>query len=491
MGLPDRQASTDSLSQSFSKESNPYINTIALRKEAQTLLQAAVRIVWGPWTLALFLAVGLRCSLGSGFFQLFGVRRWWRGTLGGLGAKNRTEGGLSPLETLSTALASTVGTGSIVGVATAITWGGPGAIFWMWVSAFLSAMTGWTEKALSVLVRRRRNGAWEGGPMVWLEEKGLTGAARSFALFTALAALGMGDMVQANSLAAAVETSAGIPPLATGLVTAAACGLVLMGGVQGVGRLCEKLVPVMAVLFLAGGCVTLFHARGEIPEALLLILRSALTPEAAQGGLMGSAVRWGVARGVCTNEAGLGSTALVHCSSANTDPVREGYWGILEVFLSTFVICTITALAVLTSDAYRSGTALTGAALSVAAFTEGLGRAGPGFVALCLAVFAFSTLLGWCWYGCCGVRYLLSERWEKRYRLLFLACIVAGSVARLEAVWQFSDICNGLMAWPSLIALLIYAPQVLPLLREENGGNVGTGKQKPDAGVKNRQDISG
>ncbi|MCD8085035.1 MAG: alanine:cation symporter family protein, partial [Clostridiales bacterium] len=197
------------------------------------------------------------------------------------------------------------------------------------------------------------------------------------------------------------------------------------------------------------------------------------------------------ARGVCTNEAGLGSTALVHCSSANTDPVREGYWGILEVFLSTFVICTITALAVLTSDAYRSGTALTGAALSVAAFTEGLGRAGPGFVALCLAVFAFSTLLGWCWYGCCGVRYLLSERWEKRYRLLFLACIVAGSVARLEAVWQISDVCNGLMAWPSLIALLIYAPQVLPLLREENGGNVGTGKQKPDTGIKIRQGKSG
>ncbi|MCD8367742.1 MAG: alanine:cation symporter family protein, partial [Clostridiales bacterium] len=160
------------------------------------------------------------------------------------------------------------------------------------------------------------------------------------------------------------------------------------------------------------------------------------------------------------------STALVHCSSANTDPVQEGYWGILEVFLSTFVICTITALAVLTSDAYQSGAALTGAALSVAAFTEGLGQAGTGFVALCLAVFAFSTLLGWCWYGCCGVRYLLSERWERWYRILFLACIVAGSVARLEVVWQLSDVFNGLMAWPSLVALLLYAPQVLALLRK-------------------------
>ncbi len=433
------------------------------------MLQAAVRIVWGPWTLALFLAVGLYCSVGSGFFQLFGVRRWWSGTLGALTAKGRTEGGLSPLETLSTALASTVGTGSIVGVATAITFGGPGAVFWMWASAFLSAMTGWTEKALSILVRRRRNGAWEGGPMVWPAETGLPTAAKGFARRTALAALGMGNMVQANSLAAAVEAATGFPPLATGLLTATACGLVLMGGVKSVGRLCEKLVPLMAALFLAGGCVTLVRARAELPAALLLIVRSALSPEAAQGGLLGSAVRWGIARGVCTNEAGLGSTALVHCSSANTDPVREGYWGILEVFLSTFVICTITALAVLTSDAYQSGAALTGAALSMAAFTEGLGQAGPCFVALCLAVFAFSTLLGWCWYGCCGVRYLLSERWAGRYRLLFLACIVAGSVARLEAVWQLSDVCNGLMAWPSRIALLLYAPQVLPLLRQRDG----------------------
>lgn len=429
------------------------------------MLQTAAALVWGPWLLGLFVITGLCYSLGTGFFQLFGFKRWWGETIGQLGRRGRAGNGLSPLETLSTALASTIGTGSIVGVATAITFGGPGAVFWMWVSAFLSAMTGWAEKALSILVRRRTPEGWEGGPMVWLEEQGLGRLAKCFALFTLLAALGMGDMVQANSLAAAVEASTGCPTLLTGLVTALLCGVVLMGGLGRIGRLCEKLVPVMGALFLIGGLVTLFRARSEIPGALALICRSALSPSAVGGGTLGSAVRWGVARGVCTNEAGLGSTALVHCSSGNTDPVREGFWGILEVFLSTFVICTITALAVLTSHAYQSGASLTGAALSVAAFVEGLGRPGYGFVSLCLAIFAFSTLLGWCWYGCCGVRYLLSPKWEKGYRAVFLLCIVIGSVGKLEAVWLLSDVFNGLMACPSLIALLLYAPTLLPLLR--------------------------
>jgi AGCS family alanine or glycine:cation symporter len=344
-------------------------------------------------------------------------------------------------------------------------------VFWMWVSAFLSAMTGWGEKALSVLVRRRTAQGWQGGAMVWLEELHLPVLAKLAALFTALAALGMGDMVQANALATAVEAVTGCPPLLTGMVTAALCAGVLLGGLGRIGKLCERLVPCMAALFLAGGLVTLYVQREALPQVFELIFRSALSPEAVGGGTLGSALRWGVARGICTNEAGLGSTALVHCSSRNNDPVKEGYWGIVEVFFATFVVCTITALVVLSSQAYRTGAVEQGAALSVAAFQEGLGSFGGQFVSICLAVFAFSTLLGWCWYGCCGVRYLLSPRWEGAYRLLFLGCIVVGSVGRVEAVWLLSDLFNGLMACPSLIALLLSAPKLLPLL--QNGGERG------------------
>lgn len=451
------------------------------------MLQNAVSLVWSPLLLGGFLAVGLLFSAGSGFFQLFGMGRWWRETLGSGGQIEKDGAGLSPFATLATALASTVGTGSIVGVATAITLGGPGAVLWMWVSAFLSTMTGWAEKALAILVRRRTAEGWQGGAMVWLEEKGFPRLAKLFALFTALAALGMGDLVQANSLASAVETAAGVPPLLTGLGTALLCGAVLMGGLKGIGGLCEKLVPLMGCLFLAGGLLVLAQRWERIPDALALIFRSALSPEALAGGTAGSALRWGVTRGVCTNEAGLGSTALVHCSSQNEDPMGEGCWGIVEVLCSTFVICSVTALVILTSDAWASGLPLTGSALSLAAFREGLGGWGDGFLALCLGVFAFSTLLGWCWYGCCAVGYLFPGRWERGYRWLFLLCTVLGSVGRLEAVWQLADLFNGLMAYPSLFALLLYAPELLSLLQIQERGTImqgpGGSESRPLAGL--------
>ena len=428
------------------------------------MLEALNAWVWGPWTLAFFLLVGLYYSLGTGFFQLFGVRRWMGATLGALRRGRQRPGELTPLETMSAALAATVGTGSIAGVATAITMGGPGAVLWMWAAALVGMMTGYAEKALAILVRRRGpDGGWRGGPMIWLEELGMRRGAVFFAVCCGAASLGMGNLVQSNSIAQGLETAFSVPPLLTGAVTAALAGAALVGGVGRIGRVCGGLVPVMALFFLIGGGAALARQWDRVPEALALIWTQAWDPAAAAGGGAGAAVRYGVARGVSTNEAGLGSTPMVHAASGRTDPAEEGMWGIFEVFVSTFLVCTVTALVILTSGLWQGG--LSGAALSAAAFGACLGRGGEAFVAVCLALFAFSTLLGWSWYGMCAVEYLLPGRGRRGYLALFLLCILAGSVGRLETLWQLSDLCCGLMALPSLTALVLLSPRVFAAQR--------------------------
>lgn len=421
-------------------------------------LERLAELAWGWPTLGLFLVTGLYYSLSTGFFQIFGLSTWWRATVGKLLHPGPEASGLTALQTLSTALAATLGTGSIAGVATALAWGGPGAVFWMWVSAVLAMMTGWAEKALSVALRRRRDGSWEGGPMVWLESAGHPWLARLFALCAVAASFGMGNLVQSNSMAQALEAAGGIPPLITGLAAAVITGISLAGGLKGLGRLCAVLVPVMALGYLAGGLWVILAHLPALPGALAEIVQGALSREAVLGGGAASALQYGLARGVCTNEAGLGSTPLVHCASSNDDPWQEGMWGIFEVFCATIVVCTITALAILTSGAASDGQE--GALLTAAAFSTVMGRYGSGFLAVCLALFGFSTLLGWSWYGQCGLRYLTGGRGVTLYRALFLAAVCLGSVLELRPVWLLSDILNALMAWPSLIALLLWSRQV-------------------------------
>lgn len=442
--------------------------------------------LWSPWMLGLFLLVGLWCSLKSGFFQLFGAGTWLKGSLGTLFHKQKkAAAGLTQFQALSTALASTIGTGSIAGVATAIFFGGPGAVFWMWVSALLGLMTSFVEKTLAVKYRHRApGGGWEGGPMDYMERAlGWRWGARWFSLWCVPAALAGGGMVQSNSIAAALHAALGWEPLAVGVATALCTGVVILGGIGRVGRVSEKLVPAMAVLFLGAG-IAVILARGEaVLPALGQIVTCALTPRAALGGASGytvfAALRYGVARGVFTNEAGVGSSAMAHAAADADSPAQEGYWGMFEVFFATLVVCTVTALAILTSGVYDPAAALlaleqgtvtgemTGAPLSAAAFSSVFGPAGGLIVAVCLLLFAFTSLLGWSYYGERGLSHLTGEnRLRKPFRLVFLAAVVLGSVGDVRAVWALSDLCDGLMALPNLLAVALLAPRVLRELSE-------------------------
>ena len=445
--------------------------------------------LWNPWLLGLFLLAGGYFTLRSGFFQLFSLPTWLRETVGSLRReKGEAKGGLTQVQALSTALASTIGTGSIAGVATAIFFGGPGAVFWMWVSAFLGMMTGFVEKTLAVRYQEPdgEGGLW-GGPMCYMS-RGLKRIGKplsaAFSFFCVLASLGGGAMVQSNSIAAAVHAAVGTPELLCGVVTAALVGTVLFGGVSRVGKVSERLVPAMALLFLAGGVWVIFAHREALPGAFRDIFTCALSPRAAAGGYaMTTAMRYGVARGVFTNEAGLGSSAIAHAAARAKHPAQEGFWGMFEVFTATLVVCTVTALVILTSGVYdmtaalgaiKSGTVppeWVGAPLSGAAFGTVMGRLGPVFVAVCLLLFAFTSLLGWGYYGERGLSYLLgNDRGRLPFRLLFLGAVVLGSMGEAAAVWQLSDLLNGLMALPNLAALLLLAPQALALLPTGSGG---------------------
>lgn len=440
--------------------------------------------MWNPWLLGLFLVTGLYYSVRTGFFQLFGVKTWLGATLGSLLRRRERKGsGITRFQALATALASTIGTGSIAGVATAIFFGGPGAVFWMWVSALLGMMTGCAEKVLALRCRRRRaDGSWEGGPMYYLAH-GLHSPflAGWFALACVGGALVGGDLVQSNAIAQAMHALFGWDKLVVGIVTAVLAGIVLMGGIGRIARFSELLVPIMALLFLGSGGIVLWARRAYLPAALKLIVTGALTPTAAAGGAGGyaisAALRYGIARGVFTNEAGMGSSALVHANAETNIPGEQGMWGILEVFVATVVICTTTALVILTAGIYDPAQALTairsgdlagagvGVPLTAASFAVVLGRAGEWVVSVCLLLFAFSSLLGWSYYGEAALGWFVNGAvWRSVWRAAFLAVTVVGSVGEVSLVWQLVDLFTALMALPNLAALLALSPQVLESL---------------------------
>lgn len=465
-------------------------------------LERLGNFIWNPWLLGLFLLTGLYFSLRTGFFQLFDLRLWLRTTLGSLfrSKQERGQGGLTRFQALSTALASTIGTGSIAGVATAIFYGGPGAVFWMWVSAFLSMMTGCIEKILAVRYHERApDGGWQGGPMCYMARGlGSPFLAGLFSLCCAAASVGGGSMVQANSIATALEASLGWNRLAVGIAVALLTGIVIWGGIGRIGRVSEKLVPCMALLFLAGGGAVLVSRASALPGALAAIVAGALTPKAALGGGMGygmaAALRYGVARGVFTNEAGMGSSAIAHAAANVREPAEQGMWGIFEVFVSTLVVCSVTALVILTTGVYDPQAALAaieggtvsasmlGAPLSAAAFSTLFGPFGGIFVSACLLLFAFTSLLGWSYYGERSLAYLTgSSRLRGPYRAVFLIMAAVGSAGDLSAVWQLADIFNGLMALPNLCALLLLSPEALKLLRTWREA-YGAGRRRPGKG---------
>ncbi len=446
-------------------------------------LNSMVRaFVWGVPMLVLLVGTGVYFTLKTGVFQLRYLGLWLRKTIFScfhLGKREKTKHSVSPFATMCTALAATVGTGNIAGVATALTLGGPGAVFWMWVSGFFGMMTAFAENTLGMLYRERsRDGSWRGGPMLYLRD-GFNSPflAGAFSVFCVLASFGIGNMSQCNSISDGLYSTFGIPPLVTGMCTACILGMVMLGGLKRVSRIAEILVPIMAAFYISGAAYVLMLHRSQLLPALTQIINYAFAPHAGLSGIAGygvkQAVRVGVSRGIFSNEAGLGSSVMVHAAANVTEPCEQGMWAVFEVFFDTVIMCTVTALVILVSGVYDPlvyGSALgtplfaqlaTGVKLTAAAFSTVFGNAGGTFVSVSLALFAFSTLLGWSFYGQRAAEYLFGEKTGRLYRAAFVLAAGIGCVMRLDLAWALSDTFNGLMALPNLAGVLMLRKEVL------------------------------
>jgi len=428
--------------------------------------------VWGPPMLILLVGTGIYLSLRTNFFSLRKLGYILRNTLMKMFSKDHEgEGEVTAFQAVATALAATVGTGNIAGVATAISIGGPGAIFWMWVAAIFGMTTKFAEVVLSVQFREKTSdGRFVGGPMYYITNGlNMKWLANIFAFFGALAAFGIGNMVQSNSIAQSLEVTFGINKLAIGIVLAIFAAMVIVGGIKRIGSVTEKLVPLMAAFYILGGLLIIIINAKHIPEAFGLIFSNAFTGTAALGGFVGStikqAMRYGVARGVFTNEAGLGSAPIAHAAATTDHPVRQGLWGVFEVFVDTIIICSITALAILTTGVWQDGS--TGAALTTHAFSHGLpGTWGGTIVSIGILLFAFSTILGWEYYGERCAEYLFGSKVNIIYRILWIPFIVIGAIGGLEVLWDLADTLNGLMAIPNLIGVFALSGVVIKLTKE-------------------------
>ncbi len=432
-----------------------------------TINEFCLSLLWGPYMLAFFLFVGVYFTLGTGFFQFRYFRLWIRMTCSSLFRKEKKEtGSISQFQTLCTALAATVGTGNITGVATALTLGGPGAIFWMWISAAVGMMTSYAENVLTIVHRYKdKNGQYMGGAMLYME-RGLSkkSFAVFFSFFCVLASFGMGNMAQMHSISSALSSSFSVPVFVSCLAGGILIAISISGGIRRIAKVTECLVPAMVLLYFAGSFVCLYLQRNALPAAFLSILQSAFSPRSATGGVLGygvmKAVRIGVSRGVFSNEAGLGTSAAVHAASSVKEPVMQGMWGIFEVFLDTIVVCTLTALVILTSGLYFPGNTLTGVALTAASYSVSLGPFGEYFISVSTIFFAFATVLGWSYFGEQSAVYLFGNGAKKPYRFLYVVFAMLGTLGPMELIWGISDTFNALLAIPNLLTLLLLSPTV-------------------------------
>ncbi|MDP3719185.1 MAG: sodium:alanine symporter family protein [Acidobacteriota bacterium] len=427
--------------------------------------------VWGWPMIVLLVGTGLLLTILTGGVQFRYLGVALREVLGKLTQKAAGPGEVSPFQAVATALASTVGVGNIAGVATAISIGGPGALFWLWVSGILGMCTKFAEIVIALHYREKDSaGQMRGGAMYVLRKGlGLPWLGTIFAGFVALAAFGIGNMVQSNSVAASLQASFGLSPSITGVMLALLTGAVILGGIKRIGHLTEYLVPFMALVYLGGGLFILARFAGEIPAALSLVFTSAFSGAAATGGFAGAtimlAMRYGIARGLFSNEAGLGSAPIVHAAAKTDHPVRQGLYGIFEVFIDTILVCTTTGLAILVTGVWSGGA--TGAALAGEAFSVGLpGTWGNIVVTTSLVLFAFSTVVGWSYYGETGIVYLFGARAAMPYKMAWLVFIYLGAVGSLHLVWDVADTLNGLMAIPNLVAVLGSIALLRKLTRE-------------------------
>ena len=461
--------------------------------------------VWGMFGLVLLIGTGILMTVTTGFFQVSRIRHWWKHTIGSLFSKKvmghtKEKGAISPFQALCTALAATVGTGNIAGVAAAICIGGAGAVFWMWIAAFFGMMTNYSENVLGIYYRRRnKNGEWSGGAMYYLADglgskKGMRIPGKVlavlFSVFTLLASFGIGSMGQVNKIVANVAAAFPIDQLSSvevlggvslyNLILGAAvmllAAVITLGGLKRIANAAEKIVPAMVVLFVVGSIVVIGINYANILPALAAIFKGAFQPIAAVGGGIGVVISkvmtQGFKRGVFSNEAGLGSSVMVHSNSNVKEPVQQGMWGIFEVFADTMIVCTMTALVVLTSGAYNleTGEILAGysdATLVGGAFNTvfGWGNIGSRFVAIAMFLFAFTTILGWSHYGTKAWEYLFGSKTTYIFKIIHLITIVLGAVMTSSLAWDISDTFNGLMMFPNLIGVVVLSPLVIKITK--------------------------
>ncbi|MBN1224057.1 MAG: sodium:alanine symporter family protein [Candidatus Aminicenantes bacterium] len=429
--------------------------------EAQILeILTAIRdFIWGLPLLVLLVGTGIFLTIRLRGLQVRGLFHSLYLAFIKRKEDDQAKGDISHFQALMTALAATVGTGNIAGVATAIVAGGPGALFWMWITGLFGMATKYSEAVLAIKYRETdKFGTMSGGPMYYISKGlGQKWLGVLFAIFASIAAFGIGNMVQSNSVAEAVKTSFGIPNWVTGILLAAFTAMVVLGGIKSIGRVTEVLVPFMIVIYFAGALIILILKISAIPAVFALIFRHAFTPTAALGGFLGAtlreAMREGVARGVFSNESGLGSAPIAAAAAKTPNPVKQALVSMTQTFIDTIVVCTMTGLVLLTSGLWTTG--VTGAELTTLAFDEALpGGGGRIIVSLGLIFFAYSTILGWCYYGEKSIEYLFREGAVKIYRVVFVIFVAVGTMLKLQTVWTLADIMNGMMAFPNLVGLL-------------------------------------
>lgn len=451
-------------------------------------------IVWGWPALILLAFVGVFMTCRTKFFQISHFGHWVKETIGAIFSEKHVRShtgdkSISQFQSLCTALAATVGTGNIVGVAGAIIVGGPGAVFWMWLIAFFGMMTNYSENVLGIFYRRKNSaGEWSGGAMYYLRDglgakKGCkaVGAVLAvlFSVFCFLASFGIGNMTQINSISGNMDAVFGIPTWVTGAVVVVLTGLVVLGGLKRIASVTEKIVPFMVILYMVGSIVIFCTNLSMVGPVFGAIFKGAFALKAAGGGAVGYgvklAIEQGMKRGVFSNEAGLGSSVMVHSSSNVKEPVRQGMWGIFEVFADTIVVCTLTAFTVLSSglvdldtgvtQTMYQGVELTKANLVSTVFSMHFGFAGAAFVAISVMLFAFSTCLGWSHYGSKACEFLFGEKITKVYQVIFVLATFGGAVMGENLAWDIADTLNGMMMLPNLVGVLALSPVVVAITR--------------------------
>lgn len=424
---------------------------------------------WGPVMLILLLGTGLYLSLGLRFMTVRRIPQALRLLLQGRGGKG--EGDISPFSALMTSLSATIGTGNIAGVATAIALGGPGALFWMWITALVGMATKYAEAVCAVHFREKdEDGNYSGGPMYYIKNglhKRWRWLGYAFALFGSLAGFGIANTVQSNSVSQVLHDSFSVPPLATGLILMTLVGAVVLGGIKRIASVASWLVPMMALSYILMGIIIILVNIDAVPGALLVIVDSAMSGTAAAGGFAGAtvwaALRFGVARGIFSNEAGLGSAPIAHAAARTDSPVQQGMIAMLGTFIDTLIVCTMTGLVIVIMDVWPTG--VSGASLTTMAFAQAF-PGGQYIVTLGLCLFAFTTMIGWSFYGERCVVFLFGTRAILPFRVAWVVAIPVGTVVELNLVWLIADTLNAFMAIPNLVALILLGPLVFRLSRD-------------------------